>query len=70
MKRIETADMTNEELSAKVTSLREELFLLRFKLATGQLESHSQIKSIKRNIARCLGAQTRRNRSGAGEAKA
>lgn len=60
MKRFETADMTAEELEAKVKGLKEELFRLRFKLTTGQLEDHAKIKSTRRNIARCLGALTKR----------
>lgn len=66
MKRIQTDDMTSEELETKVTSLREELFQLRFKHATGQLEAHSDISSTKKNIARCLGAITRRNAAAKG----
>lgn len=61
MKRLETADMTAEELTAKTRELKEELFQLRFKLATGQLEDHAQIKTTKRNIARCKSAMTRRS---------
>lgn len=60
MKRLDTADMTAEELTAKSRELKEELFQLRFKLATGQLEDHAQIKTTKRNIARCMGALSRR----------
>lgn len=60
MKRLETADMTPDELTAKSRELKEELFQLRFKLATGQLEDHAQIKTVRRNIARCMGALTRR----------
>lgn len=59
MKRLETADLTVEELTAKTRELKEELFQLRFKLATGQLEDHAQIRTIKRNIARCMGALSR-----------
>ena len=48
-------------LTTKTRELKEELFQLRFKLATGQLEDHAQIRTIKRNIARCMGALTRRS---------
>jgi large subunit ribosomal protein L29 len=42
------------ELKDKVSSLKEELFNLRFQLATGQLENTMVIKGVKRDIARCL----------------
>lgn len=61
-KRIETADLTSEELEKKVAELKDQLFHLRFKLATGQLENHHQLKITRRDIARCLGALTLRLR--------
>lgn len=65
MKRLDTADMTAEELTTKTRELKEELFHLRFKLATGQLEDHAQIRATKRNIARCKSALTRRSAASA-----
>jgi large subunit ribosomal protein L29 len=59
-KRIDTADLTSEELGKKVTELKDQLFHLRFKLATGQLENHHQLKATRRDIARCLGPLARR----------
>ena len=44
--------MTTSELNQKVESLKEELFNLRFRLATGQLDNPMVIKEVKRNIAR------------------
>jgi large subunit ribosomal protein L29 len=46
--------MNAAELTDKVSSLKEELFNLRFQLATGQLENTMVIKGVKRDIARCL----------------
>jgi len=46
--------MNATELKDKVSSLKEELFNLRFQLATGQLENTMVIKGVKRDIARCL----------------
>jgi large subunit ribosomal protein L29 len=60
MKRFETADLTSDELQAKVKGLKDELFHLRFKHATSQLEDHAKIKTTRRNIARCLTALTKR----------
>ena len=44
--------MTSQELNDKVIELKNELFNLRFQLATGQLDNPMQIKSIKKDIAR------------------
>ena len=48
----EIHDMTNEELDAKLVSLKEELFNLRFRHATGQLENPNVLKTVKKDIAR------------------
>lgn len=45
-------DMSAGELNQKLASLKEELFNLRFQLATGQLENPMRIKEIKKTIAR------------------
>lgn len=47
-------NMSKEELSAKIIELKEELFNLRFQMATGQLENPVQMKFVKRDIARCM----------------
>ena len=52
MKMKEITEMTTSELNQKVESLKEELFNLRFRLATGQLDNPMVIKEVKRNIAR------------------
>lgn len=52
MKAKELREMTPQELSVKLVDLKGELFNLRFQLATGQLENTSQIKSVKKDIAR------------------
>ena len=52
MKAKELFDMTNKELEVKLDSLKEELFNLRFKHATGQLENANQLNFIKKDIAR------------------
>lgn len=45
-------EMTSQELSEKMVELKNELFNLRFQLATGQLENPMKIKAIKKDIAR------------------
>ena len=52
MKVKELREMTPQELGVKLVDLKEELFNLRFQLATGQLENTSQIKHVKKDIAR------------------
>ena len=46
--------MNKAELESKVAELKEELFNLRFQLASGQLENTTVIQNTKRDIARCL----------------
>jgi len=46
-------EMTSQELDEKVIELKNELFNLRFQLATGQLDNPMKIKAIKKDIARC-----------------
>ena len=48
----ELNDMTNVDLEAKLREHKEELFNLRFQSATGQLESHGRLRTVKRDIAR------------------
>ena len=40
------------ELRDKLVELKEELFNLRFQLATGSLDKNSRIRQVKRDIAR------------------
>ncbi|MBR5358087.1 MAG: 50S ribosomal protein L29 [Clostridiales bacterium] len=46
--------MSTEELNKELTSLKEELFKLRFQHATNQLENPAQIAQVKRDIARVM----------------
>ena len=52
MKAKEIHNMTNDELTTKLASLKEELFNLRFRHATGQLENPNVLKTVKKEIAR------------------
>ncbi|MEL7623954.1 MAG: 50S ribosomal protein L29 [Clostridiales bacterium] len=45
-------DMTSDELNVKVGELKEELFNLRFQLATGQLENPMRLREVRKDIAR------------------
>jgi large subunit ribosomal protein L29 len=48
----ELDEMTNVDLETKLREAKEELFNLRFQAATGQLESHGRLRTVKRDIAR------------------
>ena len=48
----ELDEMTNVDLESKLREAKEELFNLRFQAATGQLESHGRLRTVKRDIAR------------------
>ena len=54
MKVEEIRKMSTEELNKELTSLKEELFKLRFQHATNQLENPAQIAQVKRDIARIM----------------
>lgn len=45
-------DMTPLELKDKLKDLKEELFNLRFQLATGHLDDYSRIRQLRKQIAR------------------
>ena len=44
--------LANDELISKLREAKEELFNLRFQAATGQLESHGRLRSVRKDIAR------------------
>ena len=52
MKASEIRALSNEELLTKLAEGREELFNLRFRLATRQLGNHREIPTVKKRIAR------------------
>ena len=52
-KSTELRQLNDTELANKLRESREELFNLRFQLATGQLENFSRIDVLKKDIARC-----------------
>lgn len=63
MKASELAAMKPEQLTAKIAELKAELFNLRFKLATGQLENTMQISEVKRDIARALTVKSKADKA-------
>ena len=45
-------DLTDEELAKKLEESKDELFRLRFQLATNQLDNPMRLKEVRKSIAR------------------
>ena len=52
MKVKEIRELTTEEINTKLFEAKQELFNLRFQLATGQLENTASLKQVRKDIAR------------------
>ncbi|HDG7076209.1 TPA: 50S ribosomal protein L29 [Staphylococcus aureus] len=52
MKAKEIRGLTTSEIEEQIKSSKEELFNLRFQLATGQLEETARIRTVRKTIAR------------------
>ncbi|HVE92774.1 MAG TPA: 50S ribosomal protein L29 [Actinomycetota bacterium] len=52
MKPMQVRDLATEELEDRLRELKEELFNLRFQLATGQLDNHRRMRIVKQDVAR------------------
>jgi large subunit ribosomal protein L29 len=52
MKANDFRNMTTAEIEQKISGYKEELFNLRFQLATGQLENPARIRDVRKAIAR------------------
>ncbi|KRM90080.1 50S ribosomal protein L29 [Liquorilactobacillus cacaonum] len=52
MKIKEINELTTAEMLEKEKQFKEELFNLRFQLATGQLENTARLKEVRKTIAR------------------
>jgi large subunit ribosomal protein L29 len=48
----EFRNLTSVELEQKIAGFKDELFNLRFQLATGQLDNPTQIRDVRKEIAR------------------
>ena len=57
----ELRQMSREALNEKVVELKKELFNLRFQHATGQLESNSRLREVRKDIARIYTVLQERN---------
>ncbi|OLR90634.1 50S ribosomal protein L29 [Actinokineospora bangkokensis] len=45
-------ELTDEELVQRLREAKEELFNLRFQMATGQLDNNRRLRTVKHDIAR------------------
>jgi large subunit ribosomal protein L29 len=50
----ELRELPDDELHARVDAAKEEMFNLRFQLATGQLDNPMRIKQVRHDLARLL----------------
>ena len=48
----ELRELTNEELVLRLKESKEELFNLRFQMATGQLDNNRRLRTVRTDIAR------------------
>ncbi len=52
MKANDFRNMTTAEIEQKILTFKEELFNLRFQIATGQLDNPKRISQVRKEIAR------------------
>lgn len=52
MKATEFRNLTTAEIEVKIAGFKEELFNLRFQLATGHLDNPTRIRDVRKEIAR------------------
>ena len=60
MKTTEIRELSAAELDTQLADLKEELFNLRFQMATGQCENPMKIRDVKKSIARIKTIQRER----------
>ena len=48
----ELRELTDDELADKLRESKEELFNLRFQMATGQLDNNRRLRTVRQEIAR------------------
>jgi len=68
MKIAELRDLDQNQLQARLQELHEEMFNLRFQVATHQLTNHARIGQVRRDIARVKTVMAQPNLAGAGAA--
>ena len=68
-KAAELRELPDEELYVRIESAKEELFNLRFQLATGQLDNSSRLQELRHDVARALTVLRERHLEGEVEAQ-
>jgi large subunit ribosomal protein L29 len=66
MKASELRALSDADLQKRLKDSRQELFNLRFQLATRKLENTSRIREVRKDVARILQIMGDRQRAGAG----
>ena len=61
MRPTEIRNMSPDELDAKANDLREEMFRLRLRGATGQIENKMKARLVRRDLARVLTIKQQRS---------
>jgi large subunit ribosomal protein L29 len=61
MKIADIRALSAEELVKKEQDMRKELFNLRFQQATGEIENHMRIRTLRKGIARVLTIMTEKS---------
>ena len=62
MKPSELRALTTDELKQKESDMRKELFNLKFRVATGEIENPMRIRALRKNIARVLTIATEKSK--------
>ncbi len=62
MRARELRELSDEELAKRLAESRDELFRLRFQIATGALENTARLGAAKRDVARVLTVQRERDK--------
>lgn len=60
-------EMPVSELTERLGNTREELFNMRFQLATGQLDNYRRVRLLRRDIARIMTVLREREQASEGE---
>jgi large subunit ribosomal protein L29 len=68
MRTKEIRDLTYEEIQQKERELAEELFRLKLRKSTGQLDNPMRLRSLRRDLARLKTIRGERMKRAAGEA--
>jgi large subunit ribosomal protein L29 len=66
MKAADARELTSDEINARIEQLHEELFRLRFRSATQELENPMLLRTLRRDVARLMTVLRERATAGGG----